>query len=283
MINRPHRAVMLAAAATLLAIGPAWAIDVSPHRALYSMTLSNAKPHGGVVGATGTLAYKWGETCDGWTIEQRYKLNMEYEDDKPVEITSNFVTWESKDGLRYRFNERKTRNGEVEDEVRGDAMLGAGGKGGTADFAKPKPTQLELPPGTLFPTAHTLMLINKAEAGEIFIGAKVFDGASADGAVTVSAVIGPALPQPTPVAAGPTPPAATPAANAKLDPLLLDRKSWNIRMAFFPDDDKAQDPDYELSMRLLNNGVSAEMNLDYGDFAMKAKLDELEALPKPAC
>ncbi|HWK43325.1 MAG TPA: cell envelope integrity EipB family protein [Stellaceae bacterium] len=283
MMNRPHRVVVLAAAAMLLAIGQAWAVDVAPHRALYTMTLSSARPKGGVVGATGTLAYKWGETCDGWTIEQRYKLNMEYEDDKPIEITSNFVTWESKDGLRYRFNERKTRNGDVEDEIRGDAMLGAGGKGGTADFVKPKQTQLELPPGTLFPTAHTLMLINKAEAGETFIGAKVFDGASADGAVTISAVIGQALPQPTPIATGPNPTSPAPEATPELKSPLLDRKSWNIRMAFFPDDDKAQEPDYELGMRLLDNGVSAEMSLDYGDFAMKAKLKELEALPKPTC
>jgi len=26
--------------------------------------------------AGGTMAYQWGEVCDGWTVEQRYRLKM---------------------------------------------------------------------------------------------------------------------------------------------------------------------------------------------------------------
>ena len=36
-------------------------------------------------------------------------------------------------------------------------------------------------------------------------------------------------------------------------------------------------------MRLLANGVSQDMQLDYGDYVIKAQLDEIEPLPKPAC
>ncbi len=36
-------------------------------------------------------------------------------------------------------------------------------------------------------------------------------------------------------------------------------------------------------MRLLDNGISRDMVLDYGDFALRAKLGKLEALPKPSC
>ncbi len=36
-------------------------------------------------------------------------------------------------------------------------------------------------------------------------------------------------------------------------------------------------------MRLLDNGVSHDMMLDYGDYAIRAKLDDIEALPKPHC
>ena len=31
-----------------------------------------------MVDARGTMDYEWGETCDGWTIEQRYRLKMRY-------------------------------------------------------------------------------------------------------------------------------------------------------------------------------------------------------------
>ena len=33
----------------------------------------------------------------------------------------------------------------------------------------------------------------------------------------------------------------------------------------------------------LDNGVSRDMVLDYSKFAIKPKLDEIEALPKPSC
>jgi hypothetical protein len=33
----------------------------------------------------------------------------------------------------------------------------------------------------------------------------------------------------------------------------------------------------------LDNGVSRDMVLDYSEFAINAKLDEIEALPKPSC
>jgi hypothetical protein len=56
-----------------------------------------------------------------------------------------------------------------------------------------------------------------------------------------------------------------------------------VRLAFFPPDASADKPEYELGMRLLDNGVSRDMVLDYSDFAIKAKLDEIEALPKPSC
>jgi hypothetical protein len=100
----------------------------------------------------------------------------------------------------------------------------------------------------------------------------VFDGASAENAVDVTAVIG----------ARQTAEAAAAAETVK-SPLLA-RPSWRMRLAFFPAEGKSDDqPDYELGMRLLDNGVSRDMVLDYGDFAIRAKLDKIEALPKPRC
>jgi hypothetical protein len=68
-----------------------------------------------------------------------------------------------------------------------------------------------------------------------------------------------------------------------VDSPLLNRPSWRIRLAFFPPDTKVEQPDYELGMRLLDNGVSQDMALDYSDYVIRAKLDEIEALPRPNC
>jgi hypothetical protein len=36
-------------------------------------------------------------------------------------------------------------------------------------------------------------------------------------------------------------------------------------------------------MDLLDNGVSRDMVIDYGDYSIQAKLDDIEALGKPSC
>jgi len=258
-------------AALALAVIPlsVHAIEIAPHRALYSMTLGASKANSGVVGARGTMLYEWGETCDGWTIQQRYRLRMQYAESPDVEISSNYVTWEAKDGLRYRFNERKMRNGEVDEEIRGEARLDGPGKSGVAEFTRPSTSRVDLAPGTIFPTRHTIELIEHAAAGDQFLARKVFDGSGEESSVEITAAI-----------------AAEQNAASGSQPLkspLLDRPSWRVRLAFFPAGSTSEQPDYELGMRLHDNGVSADMVLDYSDFAIKARLDEIEALPKPSC
>ena len=266
---------VLAALAT--AAPAALATDIDPHRALYSLTLGNAKTGSGVQAATGAMYYEWGETCDGWTVEQRFRLRIAYAESGASELSSTLVTWESKDGLRYRFNERRLRNGELDEELHGEAHLDGADKGGAAEFTKPENATITLAPGVVFPTAHTLILIEHALAADQFVSRKVFDGSSVENATQITAVIGPEL----------KPDAATgndtePAPEAAKSP-LLQHPGWRVRLAFFPPDSAAETPDYELGMRLLANGVSRDMELDYGDYVIKARLDEIEPLPKPGC
>jgi hypothetical protein len=275
MIVRPCRLVAVVAAVWVAAAPVAFAVEIAPHRALYSLTLGASKSSSGVVGASGAMVYEWGETCDGWTVQQRFRLRLQYAEQDGVDISSNLVTWESKDGLRYRFNERRLRNGEPDEEIKGEAKLDGAGKGGTAEFSRPEATTLTLAPGVLFPTAHTILLIERAQAGDQFISRQVFDGATVENASQITAVIGP------PLKAGAGAPAAATAKPA--DNVILKRPSWRVRLAFFPAGDKSGQPDYELGMRLLDDGVSQDMSLDYSDYVIRAKLDDIEALPHPAC
>src|SRR5207248_9089405 len=177
-------------AAAVAGVAPlAESAEIAPHRALYTMSWGGARNDSGVVDARGTMDYEWGETCEGWTIEQRYRLKMRYAETSDVDIVSSFVTWESKDGLRYRFNQKQSRNGEVDQDIRGEARLDAPDGGGVAEFIKPKPQTLKLDPGVLFPSAHTILLIDKAKEGENFISRQVFDGATDENAVQISAAI----------------------------------------------------------------------------------------------
>jgi EipB-like len=268
MIKRHIASVVFFSSFTAMAGSAAIGAEIAPHRALYTMILASSRTDSGVVDARGTMQYEWGETCDGWTIEQRYRLRIRYGETPDADIVSSFVTWESKDSLRYRFNQKQTRNGELDQDIRGEARLDAPGNGGAAEFIKPKPQTLKLAPGVLFPSAHTILLIDRASEGENFLSRQVFDGATDENAVQVSAAIG------TKVAADGT------AANHSP---LLERPGWRVRLAFFPADNSVEKPDYELGMHLLDNGVSREMLIDYGEYSIRAKLDDIEPLTKPNC
>jgi hypothetical protein len=270
-----------APALLLLLASHALAADIDPHRALYSLTLASAKSGSGVLGASGAMYYEWGETCDGWTVEQRFRLRLIYAEQGGSSLSSTLVTWESKDGLRYRFNERRLRDGQLDEELHGDAHLDGTDKGGAAEFTKPTATKITLAPGVIFPTMHTLVLIDRAKAGDQFVSRKVFDGSAVENAEQITAVIS-AVRQSG--AAAVSPQADASQAETAKSP-LLDRPSWRVRLAFFPPttDEGAETPDYELGMQLLANGVSRDMDLDYGDYVIKARLDEIEPLTKPAC
>ncbi len=250
---------------------PAMAFQPTAHQAFYTMSLDRARSTSGVVGASGSLVYKWADVCTGWTIEQHYNLNLQYDTNPPVEINSDFVTWEGKDGKTYRFHERETRNGDVDADIAGDAAIKDPKHTGIARFERPKPRTFILPAGTLFPTAHTLTLIHQGEAGQHYFAAHVFDGSTVDGSSTISAVLNPILVSPVAVK------------NTGVKSPLLDRPAWSAWLGFYSDATQDIQPDYTLGMRLLDNGVSSDMILDYGDYVVKATLRTIEALPKPGC
>jgi len=243
-----------------------------PHRATYDMKLAIARPNSGIVEVNGNMVLETADACDGWEIKQRIKLTFLRNDGEEFETDSNFVSYESKDGLQLRFSVRNAQNDEVEEELRGQADLeGQGGKG-RATFTLPENRSFELPAGTLFPTTHLLRVIKHAREGDKSVSYKVFDGARLDGAFQVNAVIG----KPPRAAAG------TPPIHGDVG-LMRGQRTWGVRFAFFAAGDQGAPPEYELALDLLDNGIARSMLLDYGDFAVDAHLVQLQALPRPKC
>ena len=248
--------------------------DLVSHRAIYKMNLATAKSGSGVTAASGAMSYKFGDSCNGWTVENKTALSFAYSDGAPVSTTWDFVTWESKDGLHYRFRVRSTRDGVVNEEIEGVADLDGKGKGGVAKFTLPEAKTLKLPKGTLFPTEHTVRMIELAQAGEHLAERTLFDGTGTDQAFQVSAIIGKgsALNK-----------ISTPPEVQGINRKLLNTASWPMQMAFFPDGSAEPEPDYEVGVRYYQNGVADEVLQSFGNFSLKGTLEKLEALPKSDC
>ncbi len=246
-------------------------VKITPHRAIYTMSLSSVKNGSNITGVSGRMLFEWSDVCDGWAVQQHLQLHFSYAEGDESDVTSTVVSWESKDGKRYNFNVRRISDGKQTDLFRGKAVMNA--DGGLVTYSEPKNKTMKLTADTIFPSAHTQTLIQKAEAGERLFSRRVFDGSDEDGSNDISAFIGPeqAHLQATEV-------------NQKLKSnALLDQPDWPVRMAFFKLKTDTGAPDYEMNLTLMANGVARDMMLDYGDFSVTGKLSDIESIPLPDC
>ena len=259
---------LIAAMAMGLLASPAGAasMELAPHRAIYSMELASSQSGSGIVAAHGTMSYEFVDTCDGWVVENRIAIRYTYTEGGEVDTTTDFVTWESKDGLKYRFRLRSTRDGQVSDEIEGDAMLRGKGQGGKATYTRPEVMTKILPKGTLFPTLHTRELVAEAERGGKLLHRVVFDGSDPQGAFDVSALIGHGR-----------------ATTTNVEKPQLGTPSWPVRMAFFPLGGEDAEPDFEMSIDYHENGIAQSVVQGFKGFSLAGHLDSLEALPAPSC
>ena len=241
-------------------------VELLPHRAVYAMDLASTQSGSGIVGAHGTMSYEFVDACDGWVVENRLSIHYIYVEGGEVDTTTDFVTWESKDGLKYRFRLRNTRDGQVTDEIEGDASLRGKGQGGNARYTRPEQMTKSLPKGTLFPTFHTRELVSEAEKGGHLVHRVVFDGSDTQGAFDVSALIGLAKAVPDAV---PYPQLGSP--------------SWPVRMAFFPLQGDEAEPDFEMSIDYHANGIAQSVTQGFKGFSLVGHLESLEPATRQKC
>ena len=255
------------AAATGTGVSGSGAAALVPHKAAYTLSLGELRSSAAVIDAAGRLEFEWADVCDGWAVNQRFRIALLYEDGLSVSYGWRLSSWESKDGRHYRFFIRRFDPGGAAEEVRGEAELDPDG-GGRAVFQTPERREIALPAGTLFPTQHTRFVIEQAGEGAAPVWTQVFDGSDDNGLSAISAAIAPQPAEEAPTLAS---------------PLLAGARSWHVDLAFYGPEPDALAPEQEQSLRLFDNGIVDEMRLDYGEFVLDADLAELTPLPRPAC
>ena len=250
-------------------VSPAWPAELVPHRAIYRITLGSSTPGSGVVGTEGAMLYRFDDGCDGWTVENKTYVRYHRDQAESIETSWTYVTWESKDGLAYRFRVKNDRNGETFQRFQGTASLGGSGGAGLARYSKPRDTEIPLPAGALFPTKHLVQLLAAARDGIERFTRVVFDGSSIDNPMEISAVI--------------TPLQATDRKAAAAATGLRETPVWSVRLAFFGFADRDALPEFEVDIRYREDGIADRLRQDFGDFILDLKLTEIQVLPRPAC
>ncbi|MBZ9681162.1 MULTISPECIES: cell envelope integrity EipB family protein [unclassified Mesorhizobium] len=262
------RATRLAFHAVLLsALLPTGAAVAAPalqaHRAVYDLTLKKADDRSGITGITGRMVYEFnGSACEGYTVKFRFVTQIATNDNTKL-TDQQTTTFEDAEGKTFSFVTKSFVDQNLDKEVRGMATKDA--KGLKVDIDKPEKNSLELA-ATQFPTQHLVELIGKAEKGENFYQTNLFDGSEdANKVMTTTVVVGKKSEADK----------ADPEAPA-LAKLATD-KYWPVDIAYF--DDSAQNgeevPEYRISFKLHENGITRDLVMDYGDFSMTGKLVNL--------
>jgi hypothetical protein len=274
MISRGRISALLISAGLGLTGGvPALAQGLGglvPHRAVYNLELADASERSGINSMFGRMVYEFtGSECEGYRVNFRFVTQVDTGGEKKITDQQSSTFEDMKNG-RFEFESKTYNNDELSKQVSGMAERHDGKI--DVDLTEPVTKALSLT-AARFPTQHTLDVINRAEHGEHFFEARVFDGSDdADKTLYTSTVMG------SPVGVAADDPDAANAGKLKAE------KTWPVTIAYF-DDAPGTDgtPTYRMSFKLYANGVSRDLLMDYGDFSLKGTLVKLDFLPEESC
>ena len=240
------------------------------HRAVYDLALDRASDRSGITGLTGRMVYEFnGSPCEGYTVQFRFVTKIDTSENSRV-TDQQTTTFEEGHGESFSFVTKSFTDQALERELKGKAV--AKDTGLAVEIDKPDKKTIDLRK-TQFPTQHLEELIAKANMGQTFYETNLFDGSEdGDKVMTTTVVVG------------------KKSEAVKDDPELPVLKAlgteayWPVDIAYFDEtaDGGEELPEYRISFKLHENGLTRDLLMDYGDFSMKGKLVNLTVFDKPA-
>lgn len=264
---RLQTVIAVSAAALIFAAAPAAVrAEMVPHQAIYNMKLSSKSPASRFNGLSGAAVSQVERTCQGWVITEQIVMSMLTVAGGAIDREMNFKAKESFDGRSYSFESVSVTNGETK-KYSGSARRKADGSA-EAEFVTPQPFEMPLPKGTKFYISTTNWLLDLAKSGKRTGQVISFDGTDDEGPQKVTAFI---LPD------------GIGGDGISGDKKLLDRKAWQVRMAFFKLEGQVSEPEFEISLRLLDNGIITHFELIFDDLVVDQVLQDVLPAKNERC
>ena len=268
----------LAGAALALSVSAALAADpvsLASHRAGYEISLGSVYSQQRVsadapVAASGLIAYEFrGSACEGYASNFRQLTELQRGEGGAVASDISSVSFEDGDAKSLRFEISTQTAGSAQPSISGSAARADNGSI-DVNLIKPGREKVDLGGDILFPTQHVARIIATARASGRVLDARVFDGSDTGKKVySTLAIIG--LER------------KGPSLDSEVTARLADVPRWPVTVSYFNETAKDSAPDYTMSFDLYENGVSGTLKLDYGTFALTARLKKLDWLPDAAC
>lgn len=250
--------------------GHALAQPLAAHRAIYDIALKDASDRSGIVGVRGRIVYEFqGSVCDGYTTTMRYVTRiLSSSGDRLTDQQTS--TYEDGSGHDFRFVTKSYVDEHLDKELSGSAKLTDDATEVT--LKKPNEAEFVLEP-SLFPTAHILDLLHRADQGQRIYETRMFDGSEdADRVMTTTVVVGPKE-------------TGTDGDGKNAGP-LKDDPFRNVSISYFDESSEQPGeslPEYQIAFKLYDNGVTRDLVMDYGDFVLTGSMTGIEMLPQQSC
>ena len=252
-------------------------VQFAPHRAVYEIALANSAPGSGVADMSGRMVYELsGSACEGYTQNMRFVTRMTNQEGTETINDMRTSSWEELAGHRLRFSSSQYQDNAIAEASQGDAARDVTAAGTRVDLVKPQKKSVKLPADIYFPMQHAATLIQSARSGQKILAANLYDGSEkGDKYYATTAMIGKKY------AAGPL----SALSGIKDGARLASLDSWPMAISYFELGKDKQDslPAYELAFRYFENGVTSDLKIDYGDFAIKGDIKELTLLEPTSC
>lgn len=274
--RRPALAASVFGAALLTGVAftsAAQPVVMAAHRATYELTLDDTNGKG-IESARGRIVFEFtGSACEGYTQNFRQVTELSGGDLGTRVSDMRSSTFEEGDGSALTFN-TESRIGKAPGEITNGRAQKADGKV-TVEITKPAKAKLDVSSAAVFPTVQIKQLIQAGRDGLPTLSVKVFDGSEqARKVYDTFSVIGKAI---SPDKADTL---EKPLKDAGMDKL----QRWPVTISYFEEGQgDGQQPLYVISFELLENGVTRNLKLDYGDFGLKGSLTRLDLLPGKPC
>ena len=272
------RIVLLAGVALALSGASAFGEGSAPlaaHRAGYEISLGGVNSEqplaaNAPISASGLIAYEFrGSACEGYASNFRQLTELQRAEGGEVASEINAVSFEDGESKSLRFEISTESAGAAQPSISGSAARNVNGAIDVS-LVKPGKENVDIGRDILFPTQHIERIIATAKSGGRVLEARVFDGSDTGKKVYSTLTI-----------IGLERKGASD--DSKVATKLADVRRWPITVSYFNEANKDSSPDYTMSFDLYENGVSGSLKLDYGTFALTAKLKKLDWLPDSPC
>ncbi len=246
-------------------------VDLAPHRAIYDMTLREAVTGSNVSDIRGRLVFDFeGSTCAGYTLRSRLVTEVVDREGNTTLTDLRSSTWENATGDTFRFENAQYVGQQLSEQVSGKAARGKASEDIKVNLETPANRELKFNGDALFPTQHSVAILQAAQRGERVLQADIYDGSEQ----------GNKLFKTTTFIGNPIPPGSGKLTGIDNSERLNQLTSWPVSISYYDAvANLAQDeglPTYEMSFRLFSNGVSRDLTINYGDFLVRAELTRID-------